>query len=59
MPTSEDTNTSLNLPSSEAVAAAAVGASSQNQSLLLGNIHKVEGALLYTPGIDHGMNEKC
>lgn len=45
MPTSEDTNTSLNLPSSEAVAAVTVGASSQNQSLLLGNIHKVEGKI--------------
>lgn len=52
MPVSESTNTPLNLPCSEAVAAATVGASSQNQSLLLGNIHKVEGLKAESPSKD-------
>lgn len=44
MPASEEANTSMNLSSSEAVAASS-SVPNQNQSLLLGNIHKVEGDL--------------
>ncbi|KAK3907945.1 Rho GTPase-activating protein 23 [Frankliniella fusca] len=51
IPSTEDANTSLNLSSSEAVATAS-SASSQNQSLLLGNIHKVEGLKAESPSKD-------
>ncbi|KAE8744298.1 hypothetical protein FOCC_FOCC009021, partial [Frankliniella occidentalis] len=51
LPSSEVANTSLNLSSSDA-AATASSASSQNQSLLLGNIHKVEGLKAESPSKD-------
>lgn len=51
MSLSQDANTS-NLSSSEANAISST-APSQNQSLLLGNIHKVEGLILLTQCILH------
>lgn len=50
LPTTEDANTSLNLSSSEA--ATASNTPNQNQSLLLGNILKVEGLKAESPSKD-------